>query len=124
MAEISGIGGVGGIDKYAALSKLGSLSSAGSSSAMGGIGGLGDLIDVEESQEKSSFSDILFDSMDNSEALNDATAVDTFSLLSGNTDHISDILINAKKSELAVNLTVQLRNKAMDAYKEIMNMQV
>ncbi len=121
MAEISGIGGVGGIDKFAALSKLGGLSSTSGTSSLGSIG---DLIDIEEGQEKSSFSDILFDSIENSETLNDTTAVDTFSLLSGNTDHVSDILINAKKSELAVNLTVQLRNKAMDAYKEIMNMQV
>jgi flagellar hook-basal body complex protein FliE len=121
MAEISGIGGAAGIDKFMALSKLGSLNSTGAASSSSGVGGL---IDIEEGQEKSSFSDILFDSIENSESLNDTTAVDTFSLLSGNTDHISDVLINAKKSELAVNLTVQLRNKAMDAYKEIMNMQV
>lgn len=45
-------------------------------------------------------------------------------LLSGNTDDLSDVLIAAKKSEIALNLTVQIRNKAVDAYKEIMNMQV
>ena len=45
-------------------------------------------------------------------------------MLSGETENLSDLLINAQKSELAVNLTVQIRNKAMDAYKEIMNMQV
>ena len=48
----------------------------------------------------------------------------TLDLLSGNTDDLAGLMIDAKKSEIAVNLTVAIRNKAMDAYKEVMNMQV
>jgi flagellar hook-basal body complex protein FliE len=48
----------------------------------------------------------------------------TLELLTGNTDDLANTMISAQKSELAVNLTVAIRNKAIEAYKEIMNMQV
>jgi len=48
----------------------------------------------------------------------------TLNLLSGNTDDLSSTLIATEKAEIALSLTVAIRNKAVDAYKEIMNMQI
>jgi flagellar hook-basal body complex protein FliE len=77
------------------------------------------------SEESSvSFADVLKDSIENSESLNVDSNVDTLNLLSGSTDDLAGLMIGAQKSETALNLTVAIRNKAMDAYKEIMNMQV
>jgi flagellar hook-basal body complex protein FliE len=45
-------------------------------------------------------------------------------LLTGNTEDLSSALIATEKAEISLNLTVAIRNKAIDAYKEIMNMQV
>lgn len=70
------------------------------------------------------FADILKDTLSAEESTNRNSNVDTLNLLTGQTDNLSDVVISAQKSELALSLTVQLRNKAMDAYKEIMNMQV
>ncbi|OPZ84206.1 MAG: Flagellar hook-basal body complex protein FliE [Firmicutes bacterium ADurb.Bin419] len=42
----------------------------------------------------------------------------------GNTDNIHQVLILAEKADVALQFTMQIRNKIMDAYKEIMNMQV
>lgn len=77
-----------------------------------------------EGEETKSFANILSEAIENSENLDESVNVDMLTMLSGETENLSDLLINAQKSELAVNLTVQIRNKAMDAYKEIMNMQV
>jgi len=33
-------------------------------------------------------------------------------------------MLDAQKAEITLNLAIQLRNKVLDAYKEIMNMQV
>ena len=77
-----------------------------------------------EGGETKSFANILTEAIENSENLDESVNVDMLTMLSGETENLSDLLINAQKSELAVNLTVQIRNKAMDAYKEIMNMQV
>ncbi len=71
-----------------------------------------------------SFSDILTDAMKTAtEAdLNDKQS--TLELLAGQADDFSGLLIDAQKAEISLNLALQLRNKILDAYKEIMNMQV
>ena len=74
--------------------------------------------------EGSSFSDILKDTIDRSEMQNTQSNADLLNLLSGNTDDLSGMMIDSQKAELAVSLTAAIRNKAMDAYKEIMAMQV
>lgn len=70
------------------------------------------------------FKDILSEALDRFEKLGDENAQSALDLLTGNTDDLSNTMIASQKSEIALNLTVALRNKAIDAYKEIMNMQV
>ena len=79
--------------------------------------------ETEQSGEGKSFANILTEAIENSEKLDESVNVDMLTMLSGETENLSDVLIAAQKSELAVNLTVQIRNKAMDAYKEIMQLQ-
>lgn len=42
----------------------------------------------------------------------------------GRTDNIHQVLIAAEKADIALQFTMQIRNKIMDAYKEIMNMPI
>ncbi|WP_343192217.1 flagellar hook-basal body complex protein FliE [Buchnera aphidicola] len=37
---------------------------------------------------------------------------------------LSDIMIDLQKSSISINMAVQIRNKVISAYQEIMNMQV
>ena len=43
---------------------------------------------------------------------------------SGMTDNIHQVLIAAEKADIALQLTIQVRNKILDAYNEIMRMQI
>ncbi len=52
-----------------------------------------------------------------SESLNDAFAM-------GKTDNIHQVMIAAEKAEIALQFTLQIRNKILDAYQEIMRMPV
>jgi flagellar hook-basal body complex protein FliE len=70
------------------------------------------------------FKAALTEAHDRFERIGDEDALSTLDLLTGNTDDLSDTMIATQKSELALDLTVAIRNKAIDAYKEIMNMQV
>ena len=45
-------------------------------------------------------------------------------LATGNLQDISQVTIAAEKASIALQLTMQVRNKAVDAYQEIMRMQV
>jgi flagellar hook-basal body complex protein FliE len=45
-------------------------------------------------------------------------------LATGRAESISDVMISAEKADIALKLMVQVRNKIIEAYQEIMKMQV
>jgi len=45
-------------------------------------------------------------------------------MAAGEVDNLHDVVIAAEKAEIALQLTIQIRNKIMDAYNEIMRMEV
>ena len=45
-------------------------------------------------------------------------------LLMGESDDLSRLLIDAQKAELSLQLALQIRNKVLDAYNEVMRMSV
>ena len=45
-------------------------------------------------------------------------------LATGKTDNIADVMIATEKADIALKLMMQVRNKIIDAYQEIMKMQV
>jgi len=73
---------------------------------------------------KVSFADFLNDALSEvndlqleSEQLNEAFAM-------GKTDNMPQVMIAAEKADMALQLTIQLRNKVLEAYQEIMRMPV
>ena len=72
----------------------------------------------------SGFADILTDSMktaNRTDAIDKGSALE---LLMGESDDLSAVLIDAQKAELALQLALQIRNKVIDAYNEVMRMSV
>lgn len=47
---------------------------------------------------------------------------DIYKLSTGESDDVHNLMINTKKAELSLDLMIQLRNKTLDAYNEIMRM--
>jgi flagellar hook-basal body complex protein FliE len=45
-------------------------------------------------------------------------------LATGKTDNVADVMIAAEKADIALRVMVQVRNKIIDAYNEVMKMQV
>lgn len=45
-------------------------------------------------------------------------------LATGRTDNIAEVMIAAEKADISLRLMTQIRNKILDAYQEIMRMQV
>ena len=58
---------------------------------------------------------------------NQTDAIDkggTLELLTGEGDDLSGLLLDMQKAELALQLALQIRNKVIDAYTEVMRMSV
>ena len=62
------------------------------------------------------FQDILQNVIDT----DNAVASDVQALATGQTDDLHNLTINQTKAELSIQLLVQMRNRLMDAYSEIM----
>ena len=82
------------------------------------------LANALENSEQGGISNVVSDAFDTVKATDDADKLSTLQLLAGDADSLSGLLIDAQKAELSLNLALQLRNKVLDAYKEIMSMQV
>lgn len=78
----------------------------------------------ENEKPAKTFSQILADSISKTNELQkDSQAMD-MALAAGKVDDISKVVVASEKAQIALNLTMSIRNKAVDAYQEIMRMQV
>lgn len=68
------------------------------------------------------FKDILANAVDNVNATQRVAEQDILNVLSGQTDDLHTVIINSAKADLAFQTLVQLRNKALESYNEIMRM--
>lgn len=70
------------------------------------------------------FSQILDKAMEGVNASTQASELQTSSLLTGQTQELHSVVIAAEKADVALKLTLQVRNKVLDAYQEMMRMQI
>ena len=71
-----------------------------------------------------SFADTLKDSIQQVNQLQKDADIKMQQLATGKTDNIQDVMIAAEKADIGLRLMMQVRNKIVDAYQEVMKMQV
>jgi flagellar hook-basal body complex protein FliE len=96
------------------------------SSGIQGLGAVGGGPNIAAPSQSSSkgFADYLKDAVENIENLDAIKTQDAYDLAIGNTDDLAAIGINSQKYDLAVQLMVQMRNKLLDSYSEIMRISI
>jgi flagellar hook-basal body complex protein FliE len=130
---------IGGIDSSRIEAMMAQLKAAATKPAMpsaasalnaggiGGIGGLGKAGGAEsvESSSKVSFSDALKAQLENvSNAQNQADDMGKRFAAGDDSVSLSDTMIAMQKASITFQATIQVRNKLVSAYHDIMNMQV
>jgi len=78
----------------------------------------------DNNSNKLSFSKLLKENLNNVNKLQMQSNEITEQFALGNIDNVHDVTIAAQKASTALNLTVAVQNKVMDAYNEIMRMQI
>ena len=71
-----------------------------------------------------SFADTLKDAVGNVNEMQKASDKSMQNLATGKTDDVASVMIAAEKADIALKVMVQVRNKIIDAYQEVMKMQV
>ena len=75
-----------------------------------------------EKEAEVSFTNIFSNAIANVKQTEATVKNDAVMAAAGLTDDLHTVIINAEKAELALSMLVQVRNKALDAYNEIMRM--
>ena len=70
------------------------------------------------------FADVFSSAIDNLKETQAQSTKDDYDLAMGNVDELHRVMINSEKAAAALELTVQLASRAINAYKEISQMQV
>ena len=79
---------------------------------------------TESNSDNPSFSDTLKNALGGVYALQEQTKIDSYNLAMGYTDDLESIMLNSSKATLALEVTTQLVSKAVNTYKEILQMQI
>ncbi len=89
-----------------------------------GINDINDLKKVSNSKEENnlSFKSIFENALNNYVEAETQVDEDIYKISVGESDDLHNLMINTKKAEMSLELVIQLRNKALDAYNEIMRM--
>ena len=84
----------------------------------------GELPQLGESGETKSFGDFLADSISKVNGLQQDANVSMQRLASGDSQNLHETLLAVERADIALRQMNQVRNKVIDAYKEIMKMQI
>lgn len=71
-----------------------------------------------------SFGDFLHDALDQVDAQREEANTLTHQLITGQITDVHSVMIAAEKASLALEMTVQIRNKVVEAYQEVMRIQL
>lgn len=78
----------------------------------------------KEKVENGDFKKFLFESINKLDTYEKKANELGVKLASGEIDNIHEVMIASQKAEIALQFGIEVKNKIMDAYKEIMRMQV
>jgi len=117
----------GGIDSARIESMLAQMKAAAQRPQVGGANALNAATGLQrtESTSKVNFSDALKASLNQvNQTQRSAESLSKNFVLGDDSVSLSDVMIAGQKSNIAFQATVQVRNKLVSAYQDIMNMQV
>jgi flagellar hook-basal body complex protein FliE len=88
------------------------------------LGQMSKLRNIDNKSQDLSFNDILKQAISNTQQLQLKNSYNNYLLSTGDLDNLHSAMIDAEKADIALQFTLQIRNKIIDAYQEIMRMQI
>lgn len=89
--------------------------------------GLNDIVksdNIKNKKDEKLFNNIFNNALNNYIEAENKVDEDIQELATGKSDDLHNLMINTQKAEMSLDLFLQLRNKALDAYNEIMRIGV
>lgn len=80
--------------------------------------------ETKEYENKTSFADLLNEALRQVDSLQKSASESAVRLLTGEEEYLHNVMIAYEKASLALQLTVEIRDKIIEAYHELMRMQM
>ncbi len=98
-------------------------------SALQGVGGVGGGVGAKPGQQVSpvtgkSFTDFMVDSLNEVNRLQTEADAGVQRLLTGESNNVAEVFATSNKAGIAFDLLMEVRNRLIDAYREIQQMRV
>jgi flagellar hook-basal body complex protein FliE len=93
-------------------------------SPLGTPGGLTAVPEPERGSGQPTFLDVFKNIAGDAVSTTNQQSMDRIRIMLGETDDIEQMMLNLNKAEMAVDLLVNVRNATLDAYNDIIRMQV
>lgn len=94
---------------------------------IGAIDGMGSMAGAGEASQSTStvpFANFLKEAIDTTNELQAVSKQDAYDLAMGRIDNLPQMMINSSKATTAMELTVQITSKVINAYNQIMQTQI
>ncbi len=78
----------------------------------------------ESTSAQGGFGQAMVDALDSVRSIQDAARASAQSFMNGETEEIHKVALDQQKAAISLDLFLQMRNKVVSAYQEIMKMQV
>jgi flagellar hook-basal body complex protein FliE len=88
------------------------------------LGGVGSVQSPSTGSGSGGFGSALTDAISSLNQSQNTAASDSVALATGKASDVTSVVSDVEKANLEMQLAVQVRNKAVDAYEEIMRMQI
>jgi len=102
---------------------LAGVSPAASVTGLGDVGGVGTL-GSSGSAGSGGFGSMLTNAISSLNQTQNTASSDSVALATGQASDVTQVVTDVEKANLEMQLAVQVRNKAVDAYQELMRMQI
>ena len=93
-------------------------------SSIGSVSGLQPLKPVEQTDKAGAFQNVLEGTIKQLESMHDDASSAVQKFLTGENEELHTTVLAVQKAEVAFDLGLQVRNKVISAYQEIMRMQM
>lgn len=81
-----------------------------------------DFSEIEPEEQKPSFQEVLSDAFGQVDGMQKKADEMVIDFSKGHIDNLHDVMVAIDKADIGLKLTVEIRNKLLDAYREVMNL--
>lgn len=79
---------------------------------------------MDKAVDKQGFAEYLTEALDGLNSLERKSDISSVELATGDVQNLHQVMIDSAKAEIALQFTLQIRNKILESYQEIMRMQI